>query len=202
MVAACRDALARQGATPPFYLLAMSLGAMVATHWAHAAPAEVAGCVLINTSFRSFSPFYRRLRLRNYPALLRLAWLAGSPAASERTVLRLTSNDPERHLDVMADWVAARRQRPVSAASAIHQLVAAARYRAPARLAGGNTLLLASRHDRLVDSRCSRAIARAWGCPLLLHPDAGHDLPLDAPAWVIEQVQQWLHGLHPPPSPP
>jgi hypothetical protein len=44
----------------------------------------------------------------------------------------------------------------------------------------------------LVNSRCSLAIADAWHCALALHPDAGHDLPLDAPQWVIEQVRHWL----------
>ena len=53
-------------------------------------------------------------------------------------------------------------------------------------------LLLASQNDHLVNSRCSLAIADAWHCALALHPDAGHDLPLDAPQWVIEQVRHWL----------
>ena len=58
MVAACRAELARQGVLPPFHLFAMSLGAMVATEWARTAPEEIRGCVLVNTSFRPFSPFF------------------------------------------------------------------------------------------------------------------------------------------------
>ena len=73
LVQACRRMLAKRGVAPPYHLLAMSLGAMVATEWAHAAPAEVAGCVLINTSLRPFSPFHQRLRPGNYAALLRVA---------------------------------------------------------------------------------------------------------------------------------
>jgi hypothetical protein len=52
-----------------------------------------------------------------------------------------------------------------------------------------------------VDSRCSHAIARGWHCALALHPHAGHDLPLDAPQWVLEQVQQWLVHAGPSPTP-
>jgi pimeloyl-ACP methyl ester carboxylesterase len=192
MVSYCRAELKRRGEKPPFYLLAMSLGAMVATEWAYQAPAELAGCVLINTSLRPFSPFYRRLQPHNYLPLSRLA-LPGSGATDwERTVLQLTSNQPAAHDDVIAEWVAARMQRPVSANNALRQLIAAARYRVQIEPPMTRVLLLASERDRLVDARCSRAISGHWGCPLELHPSAGHDIPLDDPHWVIRQVLQWL----------
>jgi pimeloyl-ACP methyl ester carboxylesterase len=201
MVAACRAELARQGVRPPFRLFAMSLGAMVATEWARTAPADILGCVLVNTSFRPFSPFFHRLRPRNYAALLGLALLPRSPEAIERTVWRLTSNAPAPHSPTIDDWVAARARRPVSAVNALRQLVAAARYRAPAVAPNPRILLLASQSDQLVDSHCSQAIARGWHCALALHPHAGHDLPLDAPQWVLEQVQQWLAQAGPSPKP-
>ena len=192
MVAACRAELASQGVRPPFRLFAMSLGAMVATEWARTAPADIVGCVLVNTSFRQFSPFFHRLRPRNYTALLGLALLPRSPEAMERTVWRLTSHAPDPRNAVIDDWVAARARHHVSAANALRQLVAAARYRAPTVAPSPPVLLLASQNDQLVDSRCSQAIARGWQCTLALHPQAGHDLPLDAPQWVLEQVQRWL----------
>jgi pimeloyl-ACP methyl ester carboxylesterase len=60
MTAYCRAELVRGGVTPPYYLLAMSLGAMVAVDWATNHADEIGGCVLINTSLRPFSPFYRQ----------------------------------------------------------------------------------------------------------------------------------------------
>ena len=192
MVAACRAELARQGVQPPFRLFAMSLGAMVATEWARSAPEDIGGCVLVNTSFRPFSPFFHRLRPRNYAALLGLALLPRSPGRIERTIWRLTSHAPEPPTAVIDAWVAARARHPVSATNALRQLLAAARYRAPAVAPHPHILLLASQNDRLVNSRCSQAIARGWQCDLALHPQAGHDLPLDDPLWVLEQVQQWL----------
>ena len=192
MVAACRAELARQGVQPPFRLFAMSLGAMVATEWARSAPEDIAGCVLVNTSSRPFSPFFHRLRPGNYATLLGLALLPRSAIDIERTVWQLTSNTPGPHGAVIDAWVATRARHPVSAANALRQLLAAARYRAPAVAPHPPILLLASQNDRLVNSRCSQAIARGWQCDLALHPQAGHDLPLDAPRWVLEQVQQWL----------
>ena len=52
MVQSCRADLAARGLVPPYHLLAMSLGAMVATAWAHSAPNEVAGCVLMASSYQ------------------------------------------------------------------------------------------------------------------------------------------------------
>lgn len=192
MVAACRDERARRGIQTPVYLLALSLGAMVAAEWARVAPDELAGCVLINTSLRPFSPLKQRLRPANYPALLRLTLGRGTAEAIEQAVLQLTSNQPDQLGEVIPDWAAVRRHRPVSAGNAMRQLLAAARYRAPRQAPGVPLLLLSSEHDQLVDSRCSQAIAGAWHCPLLTHPAAGHDLPLDDPRWVAGQVRDWL----------
>lgn len=191
MVRACREQAACQGLVPPFHVLALSLGAMVGVAWAHAAPREVAALVAINTSMRPFSPLPQRLRPANYPALLRLLLAPGKPLAAEATVLRLTSNHPPQPDALLADWAAVRARRPVKGRNALRQLVAAARFRAPQAPPPCPVLLLASTRDHLVDMRCSQAMARAWQCPLHLHPTAGHDLPLDDPHWVARHVKEW-----------
>ena len=192
MVAWCRAELARRGVQGPVHLLAMSLGAMVATEWACRAPQELAACVLVNTSFGGLSPFHRRLRPRNYARLLGLVLSGAGPAAWERAILELTSNRAAELQGVLPAWTAVRLQRPVSAANAMRQLLAAARYRVRLRAPAVPLLLLASEQDRLVDVSCSRAVAQRWAVPIRLHPRAGHDLPLDDPAWVLAQVQAWL----------
>ena len=196
MVQACRAELVRRAVAPPYHLLAMSLGAMVATEWARVAPYEVAGCVLINTSMRPFSPFYHRLHWRNLAPLLQLALQWRSADAAERIVLHITSNRANEHRAELEQWAAVRRQRPVSARNALRQLLAAARYQASVRAPVAPILLLGSLNDQLVSSQCSQAIAEAWGRPLHLHPFAGHDLPLDDPQWVIDQVLRWVVDLH------
>lgn len=196
MVQACRQALALREVAPPYHLLAMSLGAMVAAEWARVAPQEVAGCVLINTSMRPFSPFYQRLRWHNLASLLRLALQWSDADKAERMILRLTSNRQEHTSAVIDDWVALRQQRPVSAQNALRQLLAAARYCASPVAPDAPTLLLGSQQDQLVSIRCSQAIAKAWCRPLHLHPFAGHDLPLDDPQWVIDEVLRWVAKTH------
>lgn len=190
MVEHCRAELAGRQLPQPCHLLAMSLGAMVAVAWADAYPREVAAQVLINTSMRPFSRFYQRLRPANYGALLKLVLLGGTSEQWERTVLRLTSN--RARLDVLAHWQALRQAHPVSRANAMRQVLAASRFHASAQAPSVPTLLLASENDRLVDVRCSRALAAHWHCPLLLHPTAGHDLPLDDGAWVVAATREFV----------
>src|ERR1035437_6308243 len=174
MVEHCRAELVQRKVAPPYHLLAMSLGAMGAGAWSHAHASELAAQVLINTSVRPFNPFYQRLLPANYAALLRLAVFGATPDDWERTVLRLTCN--RAGVEVLPQWLKMRQDHPVSSANALRQLVAAARFRAPQTLPSVPTLLLASEHDRLVSSACSKALARRWQCELRVHPSAGHDL--------------------------
>lgn len=192
MAAWCRATTLARGINPPYRLLAMSLGAMVAVAWTHAYPADVAGCVLINTSLRPFNPFYRRLRPGNYATLLKLLLPGTSDEAWERTVLRITSSHPDEQEQLIAAWLAWRRERPVSRINALRQLCAALSYRAPTAKPQCPTLILASRGDVLVNPSCSRQIAHLWQASYCEHPCAGHDIPLDDGTWVAEQVAQWL----------
>lgn len=189
MVAACRAQLQAQGIRGPLHILAMSLGAMVAVAWAAAHPTEVAGAVLINTSFAGLSPFHRRLRPAGYPALLGVL-TSRDAREREAAILHLTSAraDPA----VLEAWIALRRRHPVSTANALRQLAAAARFRLPARRPPLPMLVLGGRRDALVDPHCSRALAAHWQLAYAEHPGAGHDLPLDDGAWVAARIGEWL----------
>ena len=73
------------------------------------------------------------------------------------------------------------------------QVLAGARYRAPKKLNGIRTLVLASMRDHLTHPSCSWELARRYSAALAFHDIAGHDLPLDAPEWVADQVNYWLN---------
>ncbi len=154
------------------------------TRW----PADFAGCVLINTSLRGCAPAHRRLRPSAYGTLARI-FRERDPHAREEAVLRLVSNRPEARAATVDDWARIAAARPVRRATILRQLYAAATYRAQAPSIP--TLVLGSLGDRLVHPSCAAAIAARWGSTLRLHPDAGHDLPLDAPAWVADEIAAW-----------
>lgn len=193
MVTDCRAQLACQPVNPPYHLLALSLGAMVALAWGQGYPHEVSGQVLINTSLRPFNPLFHRLRPANYLRLMHLLLANAGPCEWERAILNMTSN--RQDASVLPHWVAWRLANPVSRLNSLRQLAAAARFRAPLDPPNTPTLLLASAQDRLVSVCCSREMARRWSCPLVEHPSAGHDIPLDDGPWVADQVQGWFLKL-------
>jgi pimeloyl-ACP methyl ester carboxylesterase len=186
MVQSCRQQLQALAVPGPYYLLAMSMGGMVAAQWSADHPDELTAQVLINTSMRPLSPVYQRLRVGNYAALLGLLLGRASGMQWERAILRMTTNAP--HDDVLTHWVQWRTQYPVSRLNALRQLWAAAWFRVSLATPRVPTLILASRQDHLVSVRCSERLAAQWQAPLRLHPTAGHDLPLDDGVWVATQI--------------
>lgn len=193
----CRAQLHALGVTR-CHLLAMSLGAMVAVEWTHRHPQEVASAVLVNTSLRPFSAWHQRLRPHHYPALLGVLWPWRDAHAREAVVLRLTSRrrfTAAQKMAVVDAWVALRERHPVSTANALRQLLAAARYRAPAQAPGVPLQVLVGADDGLVDPACSHRFALAWQLPVRTHPTAGHDLALDDPAWLVDEVVAWQEAV-------
>lgn len=169
LVEACRAELQRRGVSTPVHLLAMSLGALVASDWAARYPGEISAAVLINTSLRPFSPMLRRLR----------------PSAPLQL---LGFNRP-------AQAGAPKRAR-ASLTNIWRQLLAVLRFQASRSRPEPPMLLLCSLGDGLVDWRCSQTLSRAWGVPLRMHTAAGHDLPQDDPPWVASAVSEWMALRH------
>ncbi len=190
----CHTQLRQLGYAPPYRVLALSLGAMVAVAWSERYPAELERLVLINTSLAPYSPFYHRLRPTNYAALLRFL-LYGSAVQRENLILQLTSalkSHSEHRQAILDQWIAYAQESPVTRANILRQLQAALCYRAAPTAPSAPVLLLAGQQDRLVNAKCSLALAQHWRCAIRLHPDAGHDLPLDDGAWVTQQVKEWI----------
>ncbi len=191
MVIHAREQLKSQGHNGPYHLVALSLGAMTAVQWLSQAPNEVAFAALINSSSSRFSPFWQRLRPANYVRLIREAILVRDPVRKERAILEITSNlHDQAYLHQLADkWVEYARLQPVSLTNSLRQLLAAMRFHAPASLPGSvPAMIICGGGDRLVSPSCSRRMAEAWQLPLKVHPQAGHDLPLDAPQWLINTL--------------
>lgn len=169
-------------------LLTISMGGMIGTRWAEMFPDEVSHLVLINSSFASLSPFYRRLRISNYPKLLKTL-IQTDAHQMEKFVMRTTSNFEEKWKPHFDDVVQFHQQHPVTAANFFRQL----------KMAGqtdfqnkpkAEILILTSKNDRLVHFACSQDIAKAWKATIEVHPTAGHDLPLDDSDWVFEMIQK------------
>lgn len=192
MVEYARAQLRQLGYAPPYRLLALSLGAMVAEAWGELYPHELEKVVLINTSLAPYNPFYHRLRPQNYLALTRL--LFGSGAQRECLILHLTSmrSRSESMQSTLDKWITYAEEFPITRSNILRQLRAAIRYKAAPVAPTVPVLLLAGQQDQLVNVKCTLRLSQQWHCAIRLHPTAGHDLPLDDGGWVIEQLKQWL----------
>ena len=191
MVSFARQQLLAQGIKPPYQLLAMSLGGMVATDWAQNHPQEVSRLVLINTSMQPFSGITQRLQLGQWLSVLALAARWDDADYAEQTIHSLTCNQAaQRDTDLMT-WRHIRRSAPVSGVNALRQLIAAARFACAMQTPRCPALVLSSRADRLVNPLCSTQLAAAWQVAHHIHPWAGHDVPHDDGQWVCDHVIEW-----------
>lgn len=175
----------------PTYILAMSLGAMVAYEWLVHRPGDFDGAVLTNTSFRGLSSTLKRIRPQNLPGMLRAARL-NDLVERERQILALTSNRSDAHEQAAEFYASIAAQRPVARENFLRQVMAAARYRIPDAKPRVPTLVLVSRKDSLVDPQCSRDLQRYISASFAEHPWANHDLALDDPQWMVERIAEWL----------
>lgn len=174
---------------PPYLLVALSLGGMVALDWAGRYPEEIAGLVLINSSARPLAPLWQRLRPGSWVQLLQL--VLQPPHQRETSLWQLTSNRPADAATIHL-WQRYASDCPVRLGNGLRQLWAASQFKAALPLATRRpALVLASANDRLVHWRCSNALASAVEAVFQLHPDAGHDLPLDDGSWCISQIVRW-----------
>lgn len=192
MVTFARQQLLTQDIRPPYHLMAMSLGAMVAIDWAQRYPQEIERLVLINTSMRPFSTITQRLRPHNWMALLALAARWNDMDYTERCIHRLTCNQLDQRTADLKAWHQIRRSAPVSSVNALRQLAAASRFACVVQTPRCPVLVLSSDADRLVNPQCSTLLAVAWQATHHSHPWAGHDLPHDDARWVCEHVADWL----------
>ncbi len=181
--------LAERGAGgDPWRLFAPSLGGMIALAWAEAHPDDFAGVAVCNTSARDLAGVLDRFS----PAAIRTVAraLAAGGEAREAHILGLVSNTPHgrAHAPRFASFAA---EAPVGTDVLARQLWAASRATAPRALATP-LLVLCSDGDRLCHPRASRALAERLGAPLAAHPEAGHDLPLDDPDWVVARLVEWV----------
>jgi pimeloyl-ACP methyl ester carboxylesterase len=145
----CRVQLQQLGYAPPYNVLALSLGAMVAVAWSEQYPGDLDKMILINTSLAPYNPFYHRLRPKNYLALTRLFY--GSAKQCESLILRLTSNlknRTEQKQAILEQWIAYAQECFINRANILRQLRAAISYRAALSAPAVPVLLLAATHSR------------------------------------------------------
>jgi pimeloyl-ACP methyl ester carboxylesterase len=167
-------------------VIGLSLGGMVALELCWLLSHRVSHAIVINSS-GCITPARSRLEPAALSGLARTL-LERDAVRREARVLELTSQLPQAQRRSLAQRAAALNAAPRRLAL-LSQLCAAARFvPPPPGSIAAQLCFLGSREDHLVNAICSRDLAHRYSAPYLEHPWAGHDLPLDDPAWVCESV--------------
>lgn len=177
------------------YLFAISLGAMVGMDWISRFQDQFSGAVIINSSAGNLSPSWQRVKPMNLSFLFR-AFFMRDIAKRERRILSGMVNlvKGEEFERIAQEWIDIAKTKPVKRRTALRQIRAAKQFAAP-RIKDFPILVLTSKADRLVSWKCSKALASYLEGTFVRHETAGHDLPIDDPKWITDQVLSWLQTL-------
>lgn len=177
----------------PVGLLGVSLGGMSTLEWCARRPGRFAAAVVINASAGNLSPPHHRMRPGTLPVLMRAGRL-GPGVERERATLGLTTSHHGDNLALATLWAGYRESHPLRGPATARQLLAGLRFTAPAQL-GAPTLFVSGKKDRFVHPRCTARLATRYGAAHVEHPTAGHDLSLDAGAWLLDRMATFLSEI-------
>lgn len=174
----------------PAGLFAVSLGGMLLMDWCTRYPGDFERAVIVCSSAGNLSPVHHRLKPGKVPTLVG-AIFEKDPLVRETAVLSMVTNLQPDLPSLARAWAGYAQTVQPKRKAIVRQLWAATKFRAPAKI-DVPLLALGSRADRFVDPRCTERLVSHFGLPARWHDTAGHDLPADAPDWVIDQVRDWV----------
>ena len=170
------------------HLIAISLGGMISVEWMRSFPNDFSQATLINTSLGGVSPIFQRIYPSALIYLLKVPFLKGRQKESH--ILKLVSNHQDVFNQTLDLWEKIQNAHPVSLDNTLRQLFAGAMFTGKNFNPPIPVSILASTNDRMVNVKCSRAIAQKWKAPIIEHPTGGHDLSVDDPAWIAQEIKK------------
>lgn len=175
-------------------LLGISLGGMVALDWAARYPMDFQAAVVINTSSKDSGPLWQRLTVFGWWKILEGFAKRKDPIEREKAVLEMVSNLKKQDVAIIEKMAQIAHDRPIELKNVSRQLLASSNFMAPNSIKIP-LLMLASLKDNMVDVRCTKLLSERLGAQAKYHPEAGHELPLDDPHWVLEQLMDFEESL-------
>ncbi len=177
----------------PLSILGFSLGGMLTMEYVTQYPTLFSEFILINSSLKNLSPFYKRLKFSALPKLFKIA-SSNSAVRKEHLVLELTSQMHKEDSEVLKEHVVIAESAPMTLSTLLEQILAAATYKGPSKELKVPGLILYSKKDELVNPECSIELAKTYALTSFAHEEAGHDLVLDDPEWVLEKMREFYKG--------
>jgi len=172
-------------------ILGISLGGMVTLSWISMFPHDFKYAVIINSSCGGLVPLKKRLNFDNLWTIGKLL-ISNDLSKREKTILEMTTNLNDVSNELIQKRVQWAKEYPFSRLTFIKQLVGGHLFKFSNIKASTKILFLASANDHLVSVDSSKIMAKKIKSLLRIHPKAGHDLPLDDPLWVIQNINEFM----------
>ena len=179
-----------QGVNAPCDFIGLSLGGMIALYMMENTAWVRRACV-INTSVNALSLPMDRMKPM---ALIGLIYSRLLPTQlQEKLMWQLTVSQPIDKA-ILKNWVNVAMVNKVTLNNLWRQSSIARSYNKKPILGQRHKelLILSSKHDNIVNARCSIKLAKHTNAQHKTHKSAGHDLPLDDPQWVASCTYQFF----------
>lgn len=175
-------------------LVSISLGGMVSTEWIKHYPTDFERFVIVNSSFRGFSPVYKRVQPWAMRKFFKV-FLAENEEQREHHIIDMCTNNADVYDYTKEKWVKLAKERPMAKINMVRQLLAASRYK-PSHKPELPTLIIAAKHDRLAHFSCSEKLHKAWGGDfhLMEEEHIGHGVHIDAPKELAQVIYDWANS--------
>ncbi len=170
----------------PYNLCGISLGGMIVLKWAELFPKNIQRVIVINSSLAQFSNFKQRLLPQNYLKMIN-GLMKRDVFEREKTILDITSNYQANIDKYLLRFSEFAKENRVRNSNFFRQLFLAKNIFIKNKI-DAKIYFIGSAQDKLVDIQCSKNLAAFFKAKLIIHPTAGHDLPLDEPLWLAEQI--------------
>ncbi len=176
--------------------IGISLGGMIGLKWLELYPDDFQNIIIINSSLKQLSSFSDRLKPNSYSYLLK-AVFTKNILKREQLILKIMANLVSPHSQEVLDNTRFSEAHPIQFQNFIRQLILANKIkinlnkinnRHKHEYSKPEIKIICAKKDKLVNYNCSKKIADALKINLTVHPSAGHDIILDDPKWIIEQI--------------
>lgn len=170
-------------------ILSVSLGGMIALSWVNKHKNDFEKIVTINSSAGDLSKIHERLSPEAIKKIA-LLFFKNNLIERERVILELTNNITPITDELVEQWASFGAEYPLKREVFLKQIYAASKFKVPQTIKCPYLILVGAK-DRLTNPVCSRYLAQHFSLKTVEHPEAGHDLPLEAPEWIIEKILLW-----------
>ena len=171
-------------------LLATSLGGIVALEWLDRYPDDFDGVIMVSSGFKGICKGSERVRPAAKWTTLNIL-LTGKMPKREQKLLNINSNFHQEDTVLLNKWIAIQEERPVTRGAMIKQGLGGLFYRPKKKKVTVPMLILGSYGDKLVHPNCICDVADWFKGEMAFHHSAGHGMPIDAPAWMLDVAGNW-----------